>query len=171
MFYTPNDLNIIQQRIGNIDDQMNNLKRQKEYLMQSYQQPPIQQTFIQQGPQNGQAPSQNFDFNGKWVNGYEEATKVSNDNLPLLIFDKDSDMFYMKQINGQMQAFKYEPVKIEEPKSEVESLKGEISDMKQQLAQALSVINAYQQKEMEQSQPHVLDKPTKEAKAEKKEGK
>lgn len=134
-----------QMRLKTIEEQIGILSQQRELMIQSMQQtpqyPPIQQNFIQNSGANNEQKSSSdnmgnalFDFNGKWVNGYDEAEKLGNNNLPLLIFDKESDIFYMKQLNGQMQAFKYQPIEIAKPKTEVDELKEQLAMLQAQIS-------------------------------------
>lgn len=126
--------NPLQTRMDNIDSQINMLQQQKMAL-QNYNQPaPIQQTFIQQPS----GTTKQYDFNGLWCNGIEEAKSVANDNLPLVIFDKQEDRFYMKQINGVLKAFDFKEVPIKEKENNditelkqlVENLKHEVASLK-----------------------------------------
>lgn len=176
MYNNPNfNYNPQQARLKTIEEQIGILSQQREVMLQSMQNipqyPPIQQNFIQSGATNeqkaGSASTGNtFDFNGKWVTGYEEAEKIGNDNLPLLIFDKDSDIFYMKQLNGSMQAFKYQPVEITKPKTEVEELKDQLAMLQAQIGLLIaptvaSNINTTEQpKEPVQASTEPIQAPT-----------
>lgn len=55
-------------------------------------------------------PMSNFDFNGKWVDSEEQAKQVANNNLPLILFDNNQNMFYMKSVDGSFKKFKFEEV-------------------------------------------------------------
>ena len=56
------------------------------------------------------SPMVNFDFNGKWVDSEEQAKQVANNNLPLVLFDNNQNMFYMKSVDGSFKKFKFEEV-------------------------------------------------------------
>lgn len=56
------------------------------------------------------SPMVNFDFNGKWVDSEEQAKQVANNNLPLILFDNNQNMFYMKSVDGSFKKFKFEEV-------------------------------------------------------------
>lgn len=55
-------------------------------------------------------PMTNFDFNGKWVDGEEQAKQIAGNNLPLILFDNNENMFYMKSVDGSFKKFKFEEV-------------------------------------------------------------
>ena len=67
----------------------------------------------------------NFDFNGKWVDGEEQARNVANNNLPLILFDNNNPVFYMKNMDGAFKKFKFEEIKEEK----VENTNNERMDM------------------------------------------
>ena len=74
-----------------------NLIKQKAMIEQQLQQlnqvPPIN---INNQFSQPQLPQQNnFDFNGKWVSSENEARQTVNNNLPLILFDKENPLFYM----------------------------------------------------------------------------
>ena len=56
------------------------------------------------------SPMVNFDFNGKWVDSEEQAKQVANNNLPLVLFDNNQNMFYMKSVDGSFKKFKFEEI-------------------------------------------------------------
>lgn len=56
----------------------------------------------------------NYDGNFKWVDGEEQAKQVANNNLPLILFDNNNPMFYMKNVDGTFKKFRFEEV-IEKP--------------------------------------------------------
>lgn len=58
-----------------------------------------------------------FDFNGQWVNDENEARGVANNNLPLILFDKNNPVFYMKNMDGTFKKFQFNEV-VEQPKIE-----------------------------------------------------
>lgn len=127
-----NGYNPTQYQLDSLDNQIQMLNQRRAMLQQQMQPAPIQQTFIQQPAQS--QPQANFDFNGKWVNGIDEAKQLAGNNLPLLIFDKSSSIFYMKQLDGSMLAYEYKPVPIKDPKDlEIEQLKMQLLEIQNQL--------------------------------------
>lgn len=90
-------------------DLLNQQRQMIEQQLQSLNQmsvPPI-------NINNNMTPSNllnNFDFNGKWVDSEEQAKQISNNNLPLILFDNNQNMFYMKTIDGTFKKFKFEEV-------------------------------------------------------------
>lgn len=129
-----NPMQYQQYQLDSLDNQIQMLNQRKAMLQQQMQPAPIQQTFIQQ-PAQSASPQNTFDFNGKWVNGIEEAKQLAGDHLPLLIFDKSNSTFYMKQLDGSMLAYEYKPVPMVDPKD------AEIQQLKQQLAQIQSQLD------------------------------
>lgn len=57
------------------------------------------------------APSGSYDGNFKWVDNEEQARQVANNNLPLILFDNNNPMFYMKNVDGTFKKFKFQEVK------------------------------------------------------------
>lgn len=89
-------------------DMLNQQRQMIEQQLQSLNQinvPPI-------NINNNMTPSPmvNFDFNGKWVDSEEQAKQVANNNLPLVLFDNNQNMFYMKSVDGSFKKFKFEEV-------------------------------------------------------------
>lgn len=88
---------------------MDSLLQQKQMLEQ-------QMTALQQYQQmpniniNNMPQPNNFDFNGRWVNSKDEAMGVANNNLPLIMFDRNNPIFYMKNMDGTFRTFKFEEV-------------------------------------------------------------
>ena len=94
-----------------------------ERQLQSLQQMDVPNININNVPSNP-TPS-NFDFNGKWVDGEEQARNVANSNLPLILFDSNNPVFYMKNMDGVFKKFKFEEIKEEK----VENTNNERMDM------------------------------------------
>lgn len=92
---------------------MDSLLQQKQMLEQ-------QMTALQQYQQmpniniNNMPQPNNFDFNGRWVNSKDEAMGVANNNLPLIMFDRNNPIFYMKNMDGSFKTFRFEEV-LEQP--------------------------------------------------------
>lgn len=133
--------NPMQYQLDSLDNQIQMLNQRRAMLQQQMQPAPIQQTFIQQPAPA--APATTFDFNGKWVNGIDEAKQLAGNNLPLLIFDKSSSIFYMKQLDGSMLAYEYKPVPITDPKdAEIKQLKQQLAEMQNQIKAVSSSLTA-----------------------------
>lgn len=96
--------NPMQSRIDSLNQQKAMIDQQLNALSQ-YQMPPI-------NINNNMTPNMptNFDFNGKWVGNENEAKGVANNNLPLILFDKNEPIFYMKNLDGTFKKFKFEEV-------------------------------------------------------------
>lgn len=52
----------------------------------------------------------NYDFNGRWVIDENEARGIANNNLPLILFDKNNPIFYMKNIDGSFKKFQFKEI-------------------------------------------------------------
>ena len=88
---------------------------------------------------NNTTPSQpqtNYDGNFKWVDGEEQARQVANNNLPLILFDNNNPMFYMKNVDGSFKKFRFEevidaPVQTVDPQIEnrMTALEGKLNDI------------------------------------------
>lgn len=78
----------------------------------------------------------NYDGNFKWVDGEEQAKQVANNNLPLILFDNNNPMFYMKNVDGSFKKFRFEEV-VDKPTPAVDSqiesrmnaLEGKLDDL------------------------------------------
>lgn len=85
-----------------------NLIRQKALIEQQLQQlnqmPPIN---INNQFGQPQSLPQMFDFNGKWVADENEAKQTVNNNLPLILFDKENPIFYMKGTDGTLKKYSF----------------------------------------------------------------
>ena len=82
----------------------------EQQLQQMNQIPPININ-----NQFSQLPQQtNFDFNGKWVANENEAKQTASNNLPLILFDKEQPLFYMKSNDWTLK--KYSFVEVNEVK-------------------------------------------------------
>lgn len=116
---------------------MDSLLQQKQMLEQ-------QMTALQQYQQmpniniNNMPQPNNFDFNGRWVNSKDEAMGVANNNLPLIMFDRNNPIFYMKNMDGTFRTFKFEEV-LEQPQinndARIDALESKIN----------TILNALQQ--------------------------
>ena len=80
----------------------------EQQLQQLNQVPPIN---INNQFTQPQLPQQNnFDFNGKWVSDENEAKQTVNNNLPLILFDKENPLFYMKGTDGSLKKYSFQEV-------------------------------------------------------------
>ena len=114
-----NYYNPMQSRVDSLMQQ----KAMIEQQLQSLQQMNVPNININNIPSNP-VPS-NFDFNGKWVDGEEQARNIANNNLPLILFDNNNPVFYMKNTDGAFKKFKFEEIKEEK----VENANNERMDM------------------------------------------
>lgn len=96
-----------QNRLDNLIQQKNMIEQQIQSLQQM-QMPPININ------NNMTSTPNNYDGNFKWVDNQEQAKQVANNNLPLILFDRNNPIFYMKNIDGSFKTFKFEEV-IEQP--------------------------------------------------------
>nr|DAS58817.1 MAG TPA: hypothetical protein [Caudoviricetes sp.] len=101
-----------------VQSRMDSLMQQKALIdqqIQSLQQMSVPNININNMPSN--SPTSNFDFNGKWVDGEEQARNIANNNLPLILFDNNNPIFYMKNMDGGFKKFKFEEIKEEKVES------------------------------------------------------
>lgn len=109
-----------------------NQKQMIEQQLQSMQQmPPI-------NINNNMSPPVNFDFNGKWVDGEEQAKKTANQNLPLILFDNNNPIFYMKNMDGSFKKYRFsEIVEQQQPSTDekINTLEGKLNAILEQLSQ------------------------------------
>ena len=96
-----------QNRLDNLIQQKNMIEQQIQSLQQM-QMPPI-------NINNNMTPQpNNYDGNFKWVDNQEQAKQIANNNLPLILFEKNKPVFHMKNIDGTFKTFKFEEV-LEQP--------------------------------------------------------
>lgn len=89
----------------------------EQQLQQLNQVPPINiNNQFSQLPQE-----QSFDFNGRWVSDESEARKAVNNNLPLILFDRESPVFYMKSTDGSLKKYSFKEVENKPESSELEN--------------------------------------------------
>lgn len=120
-----------QNRLDNLIQQKNMIEQQIQSLQQM-QMPPI-------NINNNMTPQpNNYDGNFKWVDNQEQAKQVANNNLPLILFDRNKPIFYMKNVDGSFKTFKFEEV-IEQPQinndARIDALENKIN----------TILNALQQ--------------------------
>lgn len=122
--------NPYQSRMDSLLQQKQMLEQQMTALQQYQQKPNIN---INNMPQPN-----NFDFNGRWVNSKDEAMGVANNNLPLIMFDRNNPIFYMKNMDGSFKTFRFEEV-LEQPQinndARIDALENKIN----------TILNALQQ--------------------------
>lgn len=105
--------NPMQSRMDSLAQQKQMIEQQMNALSQ-YSVPPINiNNQVTPLPQN------NFDFNGKWVDNEEQAKQFASIEKPLILFDNNNPIFYMKNTDGSLKKYTFTEV-IEEPKPDVE---------------------------------------------------
>lgn len=82
-------------------------------------------------PQSG-----NFDFNGRFVNSKEEAMGIANNNLPLILFDRNNPLMYMKNLDGSFKTYKIEEI-VEQPQANTDA---RIDDLETKINTVLSLL-------------------------------
>lgn len=116
---------------------MDSLMQQKQMIeqqiqtLQQYQVPPI--NINNNIPSSSNNHQTNYDGNFKWVDGEEQAKQIANNNLPLILFDNNNPIFYMKNVDGSFKKFTFSEV-IEEKKENmtekrIDALEGKINDI------------------------------------------
>lgn len=86
---------------------------------------------------NNMTPPSNFDFNGKWVDGEEQAKQTANQNLPLILFDNNNPIFYMKNLDGSFKKYRFsEIVEQAQPSTDekINALEGKLNAILEQLS-------------------------------------
>lgn len=113
-----------------------NLIRQKAMIEQQLQQlnqmPPININ-----NQFQQMPQSNFDFNGKWVADENEAKQTVNNNLPLILFDKEKPIFYMKSNDGNFKKYSFSEIQEEKKTNDIEQKVNQLDNKLNKLLKAL----------------------------------
>lgn len=133
-----NAYNPMQSRMDSLMQQKQMIEQQLQALQQ-YQIPPI--NINNQITPNNNMPgtAASFDFNGKWVANEAEAKGVANNNLPLILFDKNDAIFYMKNLDGSFKKFRFTEV-VDQPKAQnddrISALENKFDALLAQLTQA-----------------------------------
>lgn len=115
----------------------NDLIRQKALIEQQLQQlnqvPPtnINNQFSQMPKE------QSFDFNGRWVSNESEARQAANNNLPLILFDREAPVFYMKSTDGNLKKYTFKEVEDKPKNVELESRVNQLDQKLDKLLNAL----------------------------------
>lgn len=128
MYFNP-----MQQKYDSLLQQKQMIDNQLQ-SMQSAQFPPI-------NINNNMTPptQQNYDGNFKWVDGEEQAKQVANNNLPLILFDNNNPIFYMKNVDGTFKKYRFSEI-IEQPKENLEekfnALEGKFNALMEHLMQS-----------------------------------
>lgn len=120
--------NPMQQRMEQLLNQKQMIEQQMQMLQQFQSQVPPININNQLTPQIG-----NYDFNGKWVDSEEQARNIANNNLPLILFDNNNPIFYMKQVNGDFKKYSFSEI-IDQPK---ESIENKVNDLENKLNRLL----------------------------------
>lgn len=120
-----------------------NLIRQKAMIEQQLQQlnqvPPIN---INNQFAQPQLPQQNnFDFNGKWVSNETEAKQTANNNLPLILFDREQPIFYMKSNDGTMKKYSFQEITTTNNDNDLEMKVSQLDNKLNKLLNALGENN------------------------------
>nr|DAU52842.1 MAG TPA: hypothetical protein [Caudoviricetes sp.] len=130
----------------------NNESRKKVYMFNPYQNDLIRQKALieQQLQQLSQVPpininnqfsqmpkEQSFDFNGRWVSNESEARQAANNNLPLILFDRESPIFYMKSTDGSLKKYAFKEVESKQDNSELENRVDSLDQKLDKLLKAL----------------------------------
>ena len=144
-----NMYNPTQARVDSLLQQKQMIEQQINALSQ-YQMPPININ----NNMTPNMPNGSFDFNGKWVSNKDEAKGVANNNLPLILFDKNEPVFYMKNLDGSFKTFKFTEV-VEQPQTQVDdriaNLEAKFDALISQLSQ--SKVNTPPNQERASEQP------------------
>lgn len=125
MYYNP-----MQARADSLMQQRQMIDSQLQQLQQFSNVPPININ-NQITPQ----PQSNFDFNGKWVSDESEAKGISNNNLPLILFDKNSPIFYIKNLDGSFKKFKFMEVVETQEEDRITALENKFNAFLEQFSQ------------------------------------
>lgn len=120
--------NPMQQRMEQLLNQKQMIEQQMQMIQQFQTQVPPININNQLTPQIG-----NYDFNGKWVDSEEQARNIANNNLPLILFDNNNPIFYMKQVNGDFKKYSFSEI-IDQPK---ESIENKVNDLEDKLNRLL----------------------------------
>lgn len=91
---------------------------------------------------NMSTPSQqaNYDGNFKWVDNEEQAKQIANNNLPLILFDNNQPIFYMKNTDGSFKKFQFQEVEISQSNNDSQ-LRKEIDIMNEKINNIIDVLN------------------------------
>lgn len=116
MTYNYGGYNPLQSRMDSLMQQKAMIDQQLQSLQQMNNVPPIN---INNNMTSPQQPQTNYDGNFKWVDSEEQARQIANNNLPLILFDNNNPMFYMKNMDGTFKKFKFQEV-IDVPASTVD---------------------------------------------------
>lgn len=108
-YYNPNPM---QTRMDALLQQKQYLEQQINQLQQYSNVPPI--NINNQITPQQQSNTQAFDFNGRWVDGKDQALNVANNNLPLILLDKNNPYLYLKNMDGSFKTFQLSEVIEEE---------------------------------------------------------
>lgn len=128
MYFNPYNQN----RLDNLMQQKSMIEQQIQSLQQM-QVPPININ-NNMTPQ----PQTNYDGNFKWVDGEEQARQVANNNLPLILFDNNNPIFYMKNVDGTFKKYQFTEI-IDQPQESMEdkinALEGKFNALLERLSQ------------------------------------
>lgn len=151
----------IQNRIDYLTQQKNMIESQIQ-SMQQMNVPPI--NINNQITPSG--PSENYDFNGKWVDNEEQAKVMVASSNPLLLFDNNNPIFYIKSTDGSIKKFKFEEVN---EADQVNPLEEKVNNLEIKLDSILNAIQG-QNQETDVIVPNDIETPRVEEKQPKNKG-
>lgn len=133
---------------------LNSLNQQKQMIEQQIAQltapQPVNINLNQNPVPQGSPFSQGvqFDFNGRYVDGPEDAKKEAAQNLPIVFIDKNNPKLYLKGTDGSFRSYRLEEVQDEEKTGEVHAkigaLEGSIASLQAQMNQIIEALTAPQ---------------------------
>ena len=143
-----------QNRLENLMQQKSMIEQQIQSLQQM-QVPPINiNNNMTPQPQN------NYDGNFKWVDGEEQARQVANNNLPLILFDNNNPIFYMKNVDGTFKKYQFAEI-IDHPQVSMEdkinALEGKFNALLEQLSVNNTNSKAQPKKTVKQAEKEVSE--------------
>lgn len=101
--------NPLQSRMDSLMQQRQMIDQQLQSLQQMGNVPPVTIN-NNMTPQQQGVNGMNFDFNGKWVDNEEQAKRIMTTNLPLIAFDNNNPIFYMKGSDGNFRKYRFEEI-------------------------------------------------------------
>lgn len=119
----------IQSRIDYLTQQRNMIDSQ----LQSMQQMAVPPININNQITPAVSNNETYDFNGKWVDNEEQIKSISHGSTPLLLFDNNNPIFYIKNTDGTIKKFQFEevttPPQINPLEEKVNILEGKIDSI------------------------------------------
>lgn len=138
--------NPMQNRMESLAQQKQMIEQQMNALSQ-YAVPPINiNNQVTPLPQN------NFDFNGKWVDNEDQARQFASAEKPLILFDNNNPVFYMKNTDGSLKKYTFTEV-VEQPKADVEKKVMLLEEKMDMILNALQPKEPPKQEQVEKAEP------------------